>query len=169
MNLPHSGQPALVKSHSPFDEHFNSVEKPSLIVRIARNPGDHVLRNLVRWPNKSKSNKSYAVFIEQAKAFCNDTIYSNWNAERWSNFHKDWSGKASNYSIPTYVLRYEDITNPNKAEKVMKEMIDFVGGKVRFDFNHSAFLKSPDYSPGRLIRDACGVEVARKINEITGK
>jgi len=52
LTLPHSGQPAWVKSHDWFDSHFSADEIPSQNVRLVRNPGDQILRNFVRWNNK---------------------------------------------------------------------------------------------------------------------
>jgi len=165
LTLPHSGQVALLKSHAQWSQHEEPNILPTHIVRLTRNPGDNLLRNAARWKLRSKINKDYLSFIEDVRPFCNDTLTGQYTGGRYTWFHSDWNEAIG--KIPHLILRFEDLSNPEKSEEKMREMLDFVGQEMKFQLNYAEVLRVPDYTHGTLMRDACGVDMARKVHDQT--
>jgi len=168
LKLPHSGHVALVKTHSPFNNHFNLHEDddddqqlnadnhPSYIVRLARNPGDHLLRNTARWRGRDRNNDNYDKFKNTAKKHCSSVITQTiGGAKAWNDFHISYEEGAKRHNIPTIILKYEHLTDPNLSKKKLREVLDFLGEEVRYDINHEEKLKASSYEHGTLFRDLC--------------
>lgn len=169
LKMPHSGQVALLKTHSEFRKHFRNKTGPAYVVRILRNPGDHIIRNSARWmgrgPNK---NDNFRAFAEKAKKQC-DTLLLNkgWGAYRWARFHKSYRENTKKFSIPNIILKYERMTDPKYSKKAMTDILDFIGEENKFDVDYAQTLKPIKYVHGTLFKEFCGLDNARKLHEIT--
>jgi len=171
LRLPYSGRVAFVKTHSKFFKHFSNesseaVLQPSFIVRLVRNPGDNLLRNVARWRQhgKNRNNDDFQSFSKRARSFCRDVpVY----ADKWVEFHESWEEGAKKLGIPIINLMYEHVLNLNLVKQAMKKVIEFVGENSVYDVNYTQVLRLPSYVHGTLVKEVCGKEMARKLNEKT--
>lgn len=165
LTVPHSDRVALQKSHS---EPAQWKVTPSYILQIVRNPGDHLIRNMHRWKTKNNRNEgTLEEFIHTVNSTQECPIIVAKKSHKWVDFYQKWTLEAETENISLSVINYEHITNPEDAESKMRDVIDFVEERQVYDVNYTAVLKVPSYSHGALFRDACGLEMARQLHEVT--
>lgn len=109
--LPYAGQVALTKTHyrnqpktvDPNMFYMTHQQQSgdvggsvAAVVRLARNPGDHLLRNFFRWSNRDCHD---ACFYKRATKTCRvlESKTSDWN-----NFHSFW--REYDDSIPQLIM-----------------------------------------------------------------
>ncbi len=200
LQLPYAGRVALLKTHaipeklgidynmytsnssSQEEQMKNSMKHedqtpqqimPSHIVRLVRNPGDHLLRNACRWGKgrgpQGNGNEDFESFEKRAKEEACEKILkdgsSSGHVEKFINFHKNWNDASK--VIPSILLHYEVITNLHVVGNKMKEVIDFVGEEATYPVNYTEVVKTPSYEHGTLFKEMCGIEMARELHELT--
>ena len=132
------------------------------VARLARNPGDHLLRNRSRWasPGNVRSERTQRAACERIEAA----------AVHWNAFHNHWN--AYDAGVPQAVFRYETATDPALAAGELRRLIGFAGGTAEREEGAAEravrrVMRAPSYVPGTLVRDTCGADVARRIHELT--
>lgn len=178
LTIAFKGRVALTKTHLPGNSQHEVVAAKlsstkgqqqgemgggiSAVVRLARNPGDHVLRNLFR--RKVKSCHDDDCFFREARVLC-DSLEGQ--ARGWSRFHEFWSDNIP--SVPQIVLHYEEVSRPDTAPGVFRRFLEFIGEKERYPLEEKvkAIVSEPTYAQGSLVAQVCGVSTARTINAIT--
>ena len=73
------------------------------------------------------------------------------------------------------VLHYEDVTDPARAENPMRRVVALAGEKPKEEWKTAggvvaaiaAGVRPLDYTPGTLVRDVCGADVARRLHNVT--
>ena len=138
------------------------------LARLARNPGDNLLRDAFRWDSR-ECEKDIACFREQARGACGRLLE---RAEGWNRFHafwRDWHGRHP--EVPHAVLHYEDVTDRARAAGVMRRVVALAGEAPKeeggVEAAVAATVRPPDYVPGTLVRDVCGAEAARALHAAT--
>jgi len=169
---------ATASSSSVQKDPDNDVTLPTHIIRLVRNPGDQLIRNLARWKSKERHNNvNTKKFFEDARKnnICKHMSRKGDAAEKWVKFHKSW--EEASLHVPTVVLFYEHLTATEgtstsvdatmKARQKMAEVIRFVGEEVRYNVNYTEVIRTPTYQHGSLMRDLCGIKSARRLHEVT--
>merc|ERR1712194_184514 len=82
-------------------------------------------------------------------------------------FHRSYRNETARRGVPAIILKYEHLTDAEVAREKMTEVIHFVGGEMKFDLEYDRIIKPPSYVQGTLVKEICGAEVARRINEVT--
>jgi hypothetical protein len=134
LTIPLADQVVLSKSHyrnrrgQPHSSIFQStIEQQSGdvpggiagVVRLARNPGDHLLRNFFRWDNRDcHSDKC---FFRRAKATCR---ILQGKVSDWNQFHTYWNDYDA--SVPQMIMHYERFSTVSTAFQAFDEMMNFV-------------------------------------------
>jgi len=193
VRLPVGGLPTLTKTHYPVCSMMQCIgalhrvdSMPSIysdllrssalagVVRLARNPGDHLLRNRFRWERHNESDTcghDLRCFHHVARPYCRrltqDAIF-------WNKFHQFWD--AFGPEVPRTTLRYEEFSVPRLAPQVFGTLIDLLdrprhgsAGGLRLNRSATAFsqamslVRQPSYSHGTLLRDVCGADAARSL------
>jgi len=170
LGLPYAGRVAYLKTHGRPSRYFDaatipnfiddesntSQNIPSHIVRLVRNPGDNLLRNRARW----KAGKGPGFGKEYD--FKSPSLGG---LEAWIEFHEAWQ-KVSE-KIPTMVLRYEEITNPDTVQAAMERVLDFIGEERIFEVDYKEAVMVPQYQQGGELKKALGIGKARQVHEQT--
>lgn len=134
------------------------------VVRLARNPGDHLLRNFFRWDNRDCHGDD--CFFKRAKTTCK--ILES-KAYDWNQFHNYWNNYDS--SVPQLVMYYERFSNRATTYDSFREMMTFVGAEEAelgtMNQKVQDFVREPTYEQGGLVAKVCGVKVARRVNALT--
>ena len=184
--LPMGGRGTLMKTHFPTNGSYAKGDaalakrfawryepKPPTfdvvgLARLARNPGDNLLRDAFRWDSR-ECEKDIACFQEQARGACGRLLE---RAEGWNRFHafwRDWHGRHP--EVPHAVLHYEDVTDRARAAGVMRRVVALAGEAPKeeggVEAAVAATVRPPDYVPGTLVRDVCGAEAARALHAAT--
>ena len=157
------------------------------IMRMARNPGDQILRNQFRWSNARCYSKGDDCFYEQAKKLCPRLqVLTN----TYVNFHSFWnelgldldgsnSGETSRSSIPQMVVHYEHFSGRGNVEGTIRDVLRFLDNVTSPELNYMNFLvkdridemsgiiKEPKYEHGTLVAKVCGKDVARSVHRVT--
>jgi len=158
------------KLHRAWDH-----EKLNGILRLARNPGDHILRNHFRWSQRHCYKQGYECFQRKAKrASC--PAMSEIAAD-YSNFHTFWNEFDKN--IPQSIAYYEHFTNKAHAADSMIAALKFLNNLTP-DVDYERFykdtdriakvtdvIKEPKYAHGKLLAEICGKDIAREVHEKT--
>jgi len=179
LTLPNAGQVVLSKNHyrnqrgGPNPNLFeSSIEQKSgevpggvaAVVRLARNPGDHLLRNFFRWDNRDCHGDE--CFFRRARSTCPMLAIK---ANDWNIFHAFWDSYDA--SVPQMVMHYEHFSQRDLASTAFQEMMDFVGATEQEPGTMiqkvQDFVREPTYERGGLVARVCGVEVARRIHRLT--
>lgn len=163
--LPVGRSSALVKTHWPSEgaevgkrekrahaydgERWFAPAGLAGVVRVARNPGDHVLRNNFRWGHKQCKGKC---FFDNAKVSCPKLAKA---AAKWNFFHSFWN--AYNGSVPTMLLRYEEVAfSPESAVAQITRLLDIANTTEKAPGTLAKEVKGtvrvPDYEPGTLVK-----------------
>ena len=164
--IPVQGRVALMKTHYPGGKYENFAEFHSSfasdhsqlvthLVRLVRNPGDHIVRQFLK--NSDWSN-----------SFCEEGFEKKMRS--WGNFHTFWA-HFFEADIPKMFLHYEKITNKTTAPAAIQELLDFVGEKESeegtLEEKVRQIVKEPSYDHGTILTGYCGVDVSRKVHEYT--
>jgi len=179
---------------------------PSHCIQLMRNPGDHLMRNNMRWKSlrgrgtyRNTNSPNKEEFIHHARGtFCkleNNSGQLIKMTEKWNNHYREAYEYCSvRNRIPRRVVMYEHITDPSIVEQLMEDLLSFVGydtpvatdgssGRLqqqqqqhhqqqqrfhhRHHVNYTAVIRVPTYDHGRLLVDACGIEFARMVHNLT--
>eukprot|EP00594_Rhizosolenia_setigera_P003278 CAMPEP_0178939974 /NCGR_PEP_ID=MMETSP0789-20121207/527_1 /TAXON_ID=3005 /ORGANISM="Rhizosolenia setigera, Strain CCMP 1694" /LENGTH=282 /DNA_ID=CAMNT_0020618913 /DNA_START=241 /DNA_END=1085 /DNA_ORIENTATION=- len=173
LKIPTRNEAALMKTHGDATQfaslaHIQNNTAPSYIIRLVRNPGDNLIRNLVRWSTENRDNNklSKEQFMKKAKRTCNGILSTKHGTGlKWTQFHNSWM--EASRRIPTVILHYEDMTSLSRVKDEFHSVLNFIGEKSRFAVNYTAAVREPEYVQGTLFRDACGIDKARSLHEIT--
>lgn len=185
LQLPYAGRVALLKTHQGPRMHNIFIEDvknstssdstelvnehdyqlPSHVVRLVRNPGDHLIRQASRWVNDEKNNNDFKDFTKRAKSQCQKLVNGEKKLDGFLIFHREWE-KVSRH-ISSKLLHYEDITDPDIVGNKMAEVVDFLGETQRFDVKYTEVVRRPQYVHGTLFKEMCGVEMARELHNKT--
>mmetsp|Transcript_19603 Transcript_19603/g.28944 ORF Transcript_19603/g.28944 Transcript_19603/m.28944 type:complete len:436 (+) Transcript_19603:77-1384(+) len=167
--IPSSGRVALSKTHNSAGDHvsLDHIRRgtaPSHVVRLVRNPGDNLIRNFARWstPGHDNNKQSQKEFVRRASRSCRVALAQG---TKWAVFHSGWQNAAK--SVPSVVLRYEQMTALAHVSEAVQEVLEFIGEPQVFPVNYTLAVKEPAYKQGTLFRDACGLDAARRLHEIT--
>ncbi|KAL3928473.1 MAG: hypothetical protein SGBAC_012637 [Bacillariaceae sp.] len=186
--LPLLGRAVIFKSHSGSEaDTFTRNEKADQIrqairigrlhgsIRLARNPGDHILRNRFRWGNPICYQRGDSCFFEQAGSFCEDLVDQ---AHSYQAFHDFWD-LLVNDDFPQIFVHQEDFTSLVRAGETVGAILNFTNSLVP-EMDYRQFLTSstrmadmlnrikvPKYEPGTLLTQVCGKETSRLVHSIT--
>ena len=179
LDIPIEGRVSLTKTHFPsfpFQrkphsvsqfESRNSLAFLTHVVRLARNPGDHMIRNHLRWGRKPEE-LDCELIVERT--------------ERWVHFHSYWSNqsKQNNESFdetttttPQIILHYENLSNKTTAPTTMRDLLTFLNeteskaDRRILEEKVRTIIREPSYEYGTLLVHSCGVDVARNVHEQT--
>ena len=144
------------------------------IIRLARNPGDQILRNTFRWRNLSCYKKGDDCFFKKAHKSCGQLRSAA--SEFYVGFHSFWDQYDN--TIPQTLFHYErfsSLTDVKGAIHDVSKFLNFTTKEVNYmDFDRAdmseelkAIVKEPGYEHGTLLAKVCGKTVARNIHEIT--
>ncbi len=132
------------------------------IVHLARNPGDHILRNTFRWPNQKTCPNNSPCFHEQAKKFCEQLP----SGDGWSGWHNFWFEKGSRFS--SHIFHYERFSSLDKTVQATDEVMKFLNEPSSFSSSDALkIINEPSYVHGTLLAEICGKEKARELHERT--
>ena len=200
--IPYGEYPTLTKTHFPKIKGNNPVDFgyysntqaqingtmlgfTSGIVRVVRNPGDHLLRDNTRWIQDcinfkgliTSSTEKEKCFTQHARQYCDVQGALGSSLSKWLKFHRFWIDKF-NSSIPQMVIHYESVTSTDPAVvyKEFQDLLEFVGATYTTgDENKGAsmeetlgdYIRPPEYEQGTLFAKICGVEKARELHTET--
>ena len=182
--IPMMGKAAIFKTHGPkgwsryinrpnwaFTEDFFPQEDetyPSAhthgIIQLTRNPGDHILRDRVRWRNWCRDWNS-----TRCKNKLDDLCPQMADKARsWNNWHTFWFNKTKFPKTPYFFYAYEHFSNAKLTTKVTEKLLNFIGESPMVDGSEiEKLVKEPSYVHGTLAAKYCGVDVAREVHEVT--
>jgi len=185
--LPLLGRALIFKSHTGSEtddttrkEKANQIRQARRmgrlhgIIRLARNPGDHILRNSFRWGNPTCYQMGDPCFFEKAGSFCEDTVDQ---ARHYKAFHDFWD--AFNDDLPQIIAHQEHFASLVHASETVREILNFVNTLVP-EMDYLQFItsprvddmlsriKEPEYEHGTLLTRICGKETSRLVHSITG-
>lgn len=184
--LPLLGRALIFKSHtgSELDDASRKEKAQQIsqarqlgrlhgIIRLARNPGDHILRNRFRWGHPSCYKMGDSCFLEQAKFFCEDMIDQ---AQSYKAFHDFWDG--INDGLPQIIAHQEHFTRLAHVNETVLELLKFTD-KLVPEMDYLQFftstrigdmlkrIKEPKLEHGTLLARICGKDTARQVHSIT--
>ncbi len=180
MPLPMMGKPGIYKSHVPRG--WKAGLSPQLtnnpklggqstsgIIHLSRNPGDQLLRDRFRWPNKNGCSSTHECFLQNGHKYCDKAV--DYGLE-WSNWHNFWFDKSLN--TPHILYHYENFSSTNRMPRVTEEVLDFLNelppqGDVEYSLKDelAGIVKDPPYEHGTLMAQVCGKDKARVLHENT--
>lgn len=113
-----------------------------------------------------------------------DVVGSELDSSSDSHFHSNVKKQKQTTAKHNYhkIVRYEHITNLTTVASIMEDVVEFVGNnhsnKNNLQLNHNwrektiipnftAVIRVPDYIPGTLFKEICGVEAARRLYNLT--
>lgn len=146
------------------------------IIRLARNPGDHMLRNTFRWHDKSCYRKGDECFFQRGKVICDQMINQ---AKNYVMFHEFWNTLDDSISdISQLIVHYEHFVNKDYAGDTIEEILKYVDDLTP-EMDYRKFLRpermedmlsrirEPAYIHGTLLKRICGEDLARQVHDIT--
>ena len=173
--MPLMGKLAIYKTHGPkawrrFHKHTNDFSKggafTSAVIRLARNPGDNMMRNLFRWDHQKCRDEC---FMKRAKGVCDKAS----NSPDWFNYHNYWFN-TFDQSVPQFVYHYEHFSDSAHIVKATEKLLEFlkthdknVDQSIGLETDLDGLAKVPSYVQGSLMATLCGKEAARKHHNIT--
>jgi hypothetical protein len=140
------------------------------VIRMARNPGDQILRNRFRWNNHACYKKGDECFYHQAKQYCRSLKSLS---QTYVAFHSYWDDFDP--EVPQMIIHNEHITSKDKIEEEVLAVVKFLD-KLTPEFDYSGFIhtdqmkyviKEPKYMHGTLVAKVCGKEVSRQVHDAT--
>ena len=168
--IPIMNQPVIFKTHIGMtgrqfsDDSMISREIFDGVIRLARNPGDQILRNKVRWSDHARDK-----FYEENEERYRSKICRKLSHTNYLHFHSFWNDIDKN--IPQAIMYYEEFSNPAKAVRVADHMMDFLNVTKRKTNDLAQIIqdivKEPTYVHGTLMAKWCGKDKAREIHELT--
>lgn len=184
--LPMLGRALIFKSHTGSEpDYVSRKEKANQInrarrlgrlhgiIRLARNPGDHILRNRFRWENPSCYEIGDSCFLEEAGSLCEDMVDQS---QSYKAFHDFWD--AIDGDFPQIIAHQEHFTRLTCANETVWGLLNFTDRLVpEMDylqfFTRSRIddmlhrIKEPNVEHGTLLSRICGKETSRKVHSIT--
>ena len=130
------------------------------VMRLARNPGDHILRNHFRWGHRDCRGEC---FFAHAQSSCGSLMSA---ATLWLKFHDFWN--AYDPSVPRMLVRYEDVLDscPTQVDR----MLAFANATSASDAAKACEEVRPvDYEHGTLVKRVCGIDTARRLDKVVGR
>jgi hypothetical protein len=143
------------------------------ILRLARNPGDNILRNHFRWTQRQCYLKGDECFFENARGLC-PQVGSDRRVQEYTRFHSFWNKFDSD--LPQTIVHYEHITSKKYAGESVEGAMNFLNSLTPLSVDYSRFvekekvekmvemIKEPDYVHGTLLATVCGKDVARSLH-----
>ena len=139
------------------------------VIRLARNPGDQILRNSIRWGNQETYNQDKDVkeewFNENAHKVCKNIFSST-----YLRFHSNWNS-IDDDAIPQITYHYEHFSDPTHVMKATEKVMRFLNVAVQHDDiigdKLADLIDEPTYTHGTLMSKICGKEDARKLHAAT--
>jgi hypothetical protein len=143
------------------------------IIRLARNPGDHILRNKFRWFDPRCYKMGDDCFFQKAHLVCKDVIR---RAYEYNLFHEFWNTLDSD--IPQIIVHYEHYSNKSYAGDTVEEVLKYVDDLTP-EMDYKSFIqmrrvedmktriKEPNYRQGAVLQRVCGKDLSRQIHNIT--
>ena len=195
--IPLMNRVVVFKSHmgssdkDKYEEHTHALDQIIQndrlygILRIARNPGDHILRNKLRW-NDTKCYKKED--CKKSKVFCSSLVKS---AQSYVQFHSFWdecySGNASNTTVgimsmpPQKIVYYEHFTSKRHVQKSIQSVLEYFDDLTppEMTFKYGSLLTNekveemkndiidPPYEHGTVVKRVCGDKIAKKVHAAT--
>ena len=181
--IPFMRRPVIFKSHMCQSSSTTQRNKESAslnsakddgtltaIIRMARNPGDQILRNHFRWHNHACYNKGDECFHQQAKKYCRSLKSLS---KTYVAFHSYWD--EFDPEVPQMIIHNEHITSKDKIEEEVLGVIKFLDNLTP-EIDYSKFfrtdqmkdvIKEPKYVHGTLVAEVCGKEVSRQVHDAT--
>jgi len=177
IEIPYQGRIALTKTHYPFTHNprprnneydlYHKAFKSGCskhfvthVIRLARNPGDHVLRKILRFDKDEDQGVDFV---------CNHMVPGV--TQQLIDFHNFWSQSYSS-NIPQLVVHYENFSNKTRAPASMQKILEFVdetelkeGGTIVEKMAN--IITDPGYKQGALLAQYCGLNTARKVHDQT--
>jgi hypothetical protein len=153
-----------------------SLNKLFGILRLARNPGDNILRNYFRWTHHQCYVKGDECFFKMAKFICHH-VSSDRRVKEYTRFHSFWN--EFDPDLPQTIVHYEHITSKKYAGEAVKGAMNFLNSLTPPSVDYSRFvekekvgkmiemIKEPDYVHGTLLARVCGKDAARKVHDRT--
>ena len=188
--LPMMGKPVFFKSHTGIgglekreqisEKFFEWSEnqmanteggKINGVLRLARNPGDQILRNQFRWmsPKECQSRKDLSNTPDKCKLTKGHSVCRSLNVEKYLNFHSFWNNFDE--STPQAIWHYEHFSSKAHALSSFRIAMNTLNETMIIkDDVEEAFaeiIHEPDYEHGTVLADICGKEVARVIHRKT--
>jgi len=138
------------------------------LVRLARNPGDHIYRNVERWKSNKAGNAAChtAPDGEKPKKGCDaieEEVCAGVNGEPWAFFHAFWEQQAS--VLPVHIVRYEDLLF--RPVETCAELFRFMRLDAPRLKDVATSVLPPTYDIGSEMAVHCGVTKAREVNSVT--
>jgi hypothetical protein len=143
------------------------------IIRLARNPGDQILRNTFRWFNSRCYKRGDVCFFERAHLVCKDMMK---RAYDYNSFHEFWNTLDSD--ISQIIVHYEHVSNKSYAEDTVEEVLKYVDDLTpEMDYKHFlpmrrvedmlTGIREPKFRQGAVLQRVCGKDLSRQIHNIT--
>lgn len=196
--IPLMGRVVVFKSHMGSDRADHKKHAGELdqiiqngklygVLRIARNPGDHILRNKFRWKDK----KCYAkeeCFFKKANVLCSSLVAL---AQKYVDYHSFWdlyySGNVSKTTTgikgipPQKIVYYEQLTSKFHVEESIAGVLQFLDELTppEMTFKYGSLLTNekveemkdvivnPFYEHGTIVKHICGDKIAKEVHAAT--
>eukprot|EP00586_Coscinodiscus_wailesii_P012996 CAMPEP_0172500068 /NCGR_PEP_ID=MMETSP1066-20121228/134295_1 /TAXON_ID=671091 /ORGANISM="Coscinodiscus wailesii, Strain CCMP2513" /LENGTH=446 /DNA_ID=CAMNT_0013274141 /DNA_START=271 /DNA_END=1611 /DNA_ORIENTATION=- len=172
--FPTAGRTALAKTHMGRRLWYEAVSSNKIpeeyaqviggVVRLARNPGDHLLRDAARVKSGHFENDNFEKF---ARPSCDRATQL---ASEWVRWHDIWNRFGKSYPhVPHRLLHYERFSRWDTATDVFTELLNFTNEEAIADVNATvhAVIRQPDYEDGKIFAKYCGVQSARSLHHMT--
>ena len=184
--IPMMGKPAIFKSHhtelhelaldrNRGDSHGGNIAG---VVRLARNPGDQILRNYHRWDNKGCSNdkdNKEKCFREKAKSQCSRVV--SLAQTDWLPFHWFWNDFGGG-NVPQVIYHYENFSDGSKVQEATEKVLKFLRSNVSKEGSNTSVendigeriggvVGAVEYEHGTLMAEICGKDEARQLHAVT--
>jgi hypothetical protein len=149
-----------------------SLNKLFGILRLARNPGDNILRNYFRFTQHQCYAKGDKCFFEHAKRIC-PHVLRDFRVKEYTGFHSFWN--QFDPDLPQTIVHYEHLTSKKYAGELVEGAMNFLNSLTP-SVDYSSFvekekvgkmiemIKEPDYVHGTLLARVCGKHVARDLH-----
>ncbi len=174
--IPLMGKPAIYKTHHG-KEHLPALKRSkdssshiAGVIRLARNPGDQILRNYHRWGRHScygsDLDKKEECFRKGAHLMCGQV--SRHAKSDWLQFHRFWNS-LDEQNITQVIYHYENFSNVTKVEKETQNVLDYLKYKADDGIHEriEGVANEALYKHGTMMAEICGKNAARKLHEIT--
>lgn len=143
------------------------------MIRLARNPGDQIIRNLLRcWDQNTKLKNKYGVrnIAKSCKTNVTDAcIKAIKRSQNYVSFHSFWND--FDRQIPQTVFYYEEFSDHNQVAKATVKMMQFLNVTQRKHGDIAkqleGIINDIDYAHGTLMANVCGKDAARRLDEET--
>lgn len=116
-HIPMMGKPVFFMSHKWSENQMANTEggKINGVLRLARNPGDQILRNQFRWvgSKQCQSRKDLSNIPDKCKLTKGHSVCRSLNVEKYLNSHSFWNNFDE--STPQAIWHYEHFSSKAHA------------------------------------------------------